>query len=136
MISNINNKVNLLERTLDGLWFKNEVISNNIANVNTPGYKRYDVSFNDYLNAEKNRFSLGGNVKNSKFKPIGKDKERVVAPQLLNKRNISMRRDGNSVDIDVENAELAKNSIKYNAVANQISKELSLVKQAINEGRK
>lgn len=136
MMSRIDNKINLLERSLDYLWLRNEVISNNIANVNTPGYKRYDVSFDEYLNTERSKFSTSSIIKNSKFLPIGKDRKQIVAPQVWRRNNISMRRDGNSVDIDVENAELAKNSINYNVIANQLSKELSFIKQAINEGRK
>ena len=136
MVSRIDNKINLLEKSLDYLWLRNEIISNNIANVNTPGYKKYDISFNDYLNNERSKISIGSMVKDSKFLPIGRDRKQMVAPQVWRENNISMRRDGNSVDIDVENAELAKNSVNYNVIANQLSKELSLIKQAINEGRK
>ena len=136
MISKFSNKIDLFEKSLDYLWVRNELISNNIANVNTPGYKRYDISFNDYLDAERSKLSIGSQVKDPKFLPIGKDRKAMVAPQVWNSRNISMRRDGNSVDIDVENAELAKNTIKYSVITNQLSKEMSLIKQAINEGRK
>ena len=136
MISGIDNKIYLLEKSLDYLWAKNEVISNNIANANTPGYKRYDVRFGDYLDKEKSKFSMGSYVKNSKFLPIGKDRNYMVAPQVVRDSNTSMRKDGNNVDIDIENAELAKNSISYNVIASQLSKELSIIKQAINEGRK
>lgn len=136
MISKIDNKMYLLEKSLDYLWIKNEVISNNIANVNTPGYKRYNVRFSDYLSTERSKFSIGSYLKDSKFLPIGKDRKYIVAPQVIRENNTSMRKDGNNVDIDVENAELAKNSINYNVVASQLSKELSIIKQAINEGRK
>lgn len=136
MISGIDNKIYLLEKSLDYLWAKNEVISNNIANANTPGYKRYDVRFGDYLDKEKSKFSTGSYVKNSKFLPIGKDRNYMVAPQVVRDSNTSMRKDGNNVDIDIENAELAKNSINYNVIASQLTKELSMIKQAINEGRR
>lgn len=136
MISKISNNTNLLERSLDYLWIKNEAIANNIANVNTPNYKRYNVSFGDYLNKERSKFPVGSCVKDSRFLPIGKDREYLVAPRIIRENNSSMRKDGNNVDIDVENAELAKNSINYNVIASQLTKELSMIKLAINEGRK
>lgn len=136
MISKINNTVYLLEKSLDYLWVRNDVISENIANANTPGYKRYDVKFDDYFSKEKSKFSLSSDIKDSKFLPIGKDRKHLVAPLIIRDNSTSMRKDGNNVDINIENAELAKNSINYNVIANQLSKELSIIKQAINEGRR
>ncbi len=134
MILKINNSVNLLEKSLDYFWAKNEVISKNIANVNTPGYKRYDVKFEDFYSKEKEKLMMSSEKKNPKFIPIGENTNSFVAPLASN--SFSMRRDKNNVDINEENAELAKNTINYNVVANQLTKELSILKQAINEGRR
>jgi flagellar basal-body rod protein FlgB len=50
MLNIISNNTNILEKTLDATWKRNEVISNNIANVDTPQFKRSNVSFEDELN--------------------------------------------------------------------------------------
>lgn len=135
MIDKINRQTGLLERALDACWVKNEVISNNIANAETPGYKKFKVYFEASLNEKKSQFHIASIHKNPKFLPIGKD--RLLSNEIIVRRDLStsMRRDGNNVDIDEENAELAKNSLQYNILSNQLSKELGLIKQAINEGR-
>ena len=43
------NYINVLEKASDASWTRNSVISNNIANVDTPGYKRKDIRFEEYL---------------------------------------------------------------------------------------
>jgi len=135
MINMISKKMNFMGKALDAYWVKNEVISNNIANVDTPGYKKYKVNFDELLNEKREQFSIAANYKNSKFLPIGKDKVRMGEVMIIRDFATSMRKDGNNVDIDEENAELAKNSLKYNIVSSQLAKELSLIKQAINGGR-
>ena len=47
--SNVYNYINVLDKAADAAWMRNEVISNNIANVNTPNYKRQDVAFEGEL---------------------------------------------------------------------------------------
>ena len=131
MINKIFSKTNLLEKALDACWVTNEVISHNIANVETPGYKKFKV----YLEESQNNFRISSTHKNPKFIPIGKDKPLSNNIVITRDYSTSMRKDGNNVDIDVENAELAKNSLKYNILAQQLAKELSLIKQSINEGR-
>jgi len=135
MIDRISRQTGLLERALDACWVKNEVISNNIANAETPGYKKFKVYFEASLNEKNSEFHIASIHKNPKFLPIGK--ERALSKDIIVKRDFStsIRKDGNNVDIDEENAELAKNSLQYNILSNQLSKELSLIKQAINEGR-
>ncbi|MHB1392424.1 MAG: flagellar basal body rod protein FlgB [Clostridia bacterium] len=135
MIDRITNKTMALEKALDAAWMRNETISNNIANVNTPGYKKSYVKFEELLTDAVDKFQISGIKKDGKFLPIGKDTSSTVSPEIVQEDFTSMRRDGNNVDIDVEMAELAKNSIKYNALIAQLSKEYSKIKMAINGGR-
>ncbi|MCQ1528007.1 flagellar basal body rod protein FlgB [Lutispora saccharofermentans] len=135
MIDRINKQTALMERALDAYWIRNEVISSNIANFETPGYKKFRVNFETLLNEEREKFSISSIDKNPKFLPIGKDRPLLKEMTITRDHSTSMRKDGNNVDIDEENAELTKNSIKYNVVSNQLAKELSLLKQAINGGR-
>jgi flagellar basal-body rod protein FlgB len=132
MIDRISDKTRLLEKALDAAWMRNETISNNIANVNTPGYKKSYVRFEELLTDAVDKFQISGIKKDEKFLPIGKDTKYSVSPEIVQEDFTSMRRDGNNVDIDVEMAELAKNSIKYNALIAQMSKEFSKIKIAIN----
>ncbi|HWQ29467.1 MAG TPA: flagellar basal body rod protein FlgB, partial [Negativicutes bacterium] len=64
--------------------------------------------------------------------PIGKDTRTTVSPEIVTEEFTSMRRDENNVNVDTEMAELAKNTIKYNALVAQLSKEFSRIKYAIN----
>lgn len=131
MIDKINNKTIMLEKALDAAWMRNEAISNNIANVNTPGFKKSYVRFEEYLTDAQGKFQISGIRKDAKFLPIGKDRVVSINPEIVQENFTSMRRDGNNVDIDVEMAELAKNTIKYNALIAQMSKEFSKIKLAI-----
>lgn len=135
MIDRISKQTGLMERALDAYWIRNEMISNNIANSETPGYKKFRVNFESLLNEEREKFSISSIDRNPKFLPIGKDRPSVREITITRDYSTSMRKDGNNVDIDEENAELAKNSLKYNVLSNQLAKELSLLKQAINGGR-
>lgn len=135
MLDKIAGKTAVLEKALDAAWMRNEVISNNIANVNTPGYKKSYVSFEDQLSSAVSEFSIGSLSKNPKFLPIGNDARNIPAPAVIQESFTSVRQDGNNVDIDSEMADLAKNTIKYNALITQISKQFGNIRTAINEGR-
>jgi flagellar basal-body rod protein FlgB len=136
MLDKIVSKTAVLEKALDAALMRNEVISNNIANVNTPGFKKAYVRFEDQMASAAAEFKIGSLDKNSKFLPIGNDIRSIPAPEVMQNPFTSVRKDGNNVDIDVEMAELAKNTIKYNALINQISRQFGNIKSAINEGRR
>ncbi|MBE5813027.1 MAG: flagellar basal body rod protein FlgB [Clostridiales bacterium] len=108
-----------LGRGLDAAWTKNEVISSNIANIDTPGYKRRTVEFGNLLeeakvnNLSKNGTALPG-VKIS-----------------IDDSTDSMRTDGNNVNIDTEMVELAKNSIYYNLLSQKVTSEIQKIESAI-----
>ena len=114
--SDIYNYVDVLDKAADAAWVRNEAISNNIANVNTPGYKRQDVSFEEELKHA---------LKANKFVPLDQkvdhlDLDRIEPKVYTDSANFSYRLDGNNVDIDSENVELASNQIKYNAMVQSI----------------
>jgi flagellar basal-body rod protein FlgB len=136
MLNKIEGKTAVLEKALDAAWMRNEVISNNIANVNTPGFKKSFVSFEDQMASAASMFQIGSTQKDSKFLPIGNDIRSIPAPEVMQMSFTSVRKDGNNVDVDVEMAELAKNTIKYNALISQISRQFNSIKTAINEGRR
>lgn len=115
------NYINVLEKASDASWTRNSVISNNIANVDTPGYKRKDVQFEQYLqSAVSGGCSLDDNVAET-------DLESLTGTTYTDYATASYRIDGNNVDIDTENAELAKNQIKYYTMLDSISQEFKRI---------
>ena len=136
MLNKIEGKTIVLEKALDAAWMKNEVIANNIANVNTPGFKKSYVRFEDQMASAASEFQLGSTQKDAKFLPIGNDTRSVESAEIMQESFTSVRKDGNNVDVDVEMAELAKNTIKFNAIISQISRQFSSLRNAINEGRR
>lgn len=131
----------ILERALDGSWLRNDVITKNIANVDTPGYTRQDVNFQDYLKAAMSKDTIKGIISDPQHIPINgtSDSKESISNIPFNVTNdyntATLRSDGNNVDIDKEMAELAKNQILYNAYASMINKNFSMTLSAIREGR-
>lgn len=127
--------MNILTKALDASWKRNEVISNNIANKNTPDFKKSRVEFENILNKHLNSNKLQGVTTNEKHIPIGKIEDRKMDYQIEVDHSYSTRTDGNNVDIDVEMGELAKNQITYNTITSRIQSNFQKTKFIINEGR-
>ena len=126
----------LMENSLDAAWLRNEAIAQNIANVDTPGYKRKTVAFEEYLNDASKMTRLTGNRTDRRHIPIG-ETAKIPKPAVSeNGKNLSMRIDGNNVDIDSEMADMAKNTIKYNTLIQSMNAEFKKLKSVISEGRK
>lgn len=135
----INNifKTGLLEKAIDAAVLKNEAISQNISNVDTPNYKRKDVKFEEFLSDAMNTGGVTGTRTNARHIPIGEVDYSNLNPSITEdgSRN-KMRLDGNNVDVNVEMAQLAKNSIKYDALIQKMSGEFRKLISVISEGRK
>ena len=113
--------INILDKAADASWMRNEAISNNIANVDTPGYKRQDVAFEEEL--EK---ALGNNRYVSMDEKVANvDTDRLQGRPYLDYSNYSYRLDGNNVDIENENVMLAENQLKYQGLLTCINQEFS-----------
>lgn len=130
--------MNILEKAMDGSSVKNTVVSNNIANVNTPGFKKSTVSFQKSLekSLEKSQESA---IRPKRTKPQHLAKTRLDDPDLVQVyqvKDTSMRTDGNNVDIDMELATLAQNNLYFNSLAQFLSYQLSLLRYSITEGSK
>lgn len=127
-------QVSVLEQGLNAASLRHKVVSNNIANVNTPGFKKSEVVFEDLLQEQLDEGRLPLTVTNGNH--LGGISRRGSAPMVNTINDTSFRTDGNNVDIDVEMANLAKNNIYYNALATQLNKYFASLKSAINEGRR
>lgn len=127
--------IKILEKSLNAAWLRNEAISNNIANVNTPGYKRENVEFESILKDSLMNLGVEGKLTHEKHIPLGNLGIDHIAPVMNKDFSSKYRRDGNNVNIDVEMANLAKNTIRYNMMAQRISGKFNKLKQIIKDGR-
>lgn len=136
VIQNLYSKSSILEKSLNASWARNDAISQNLANVDTPKYKRKDIAFEEFLNDSMGRTSLEGKVTDKRHIAINTRDVNKIEPTLVeDNSDSSMRIDGNNVDIDSEMANLAKNQIKYNALIQMINSNYSKIKSVIKEGR-
>ena len=125
VLSNAYNYVNVLGKAADASWTRNDILANNIANADTPGFKRKDVQFETYLkNAVAGTDSLNETVANMALNELN-------CTTYTDQANLSYRYDGNNVDINTENVELAKNQLKYYTLMNSMSQEFSRLKSAL-----
>ena len=116
--------VNLLDRAADASWAREKAIAHNIANVDTPGYKRQDVEFDLTLKRAIIR-TKQDNVLNA---VTNLDAASLQPKVFTDYAGYSYRLDGNNVDIDTENVELASEQIKYQALTTSLSQEFSRFK--------
>lgn len=125
ILSNAYNYVNVLGKAADASWTRNDILANNIANADTPGYKRKDVQFETYLsNLVAGTDSLDETVSNI-------DLNELNCTTYIDQANLSYRYDGNNVDMNTESVELAKNQLKYYTLMNSMSQEFSRLKMAM-----
>lgn len=126
--SNAYDFINILDKAADASWKRNDLIANNIANATTPGYKRKDISFNSYLLAELE--STSGSIREQVRKA---DMSNIISTTYTDMADLSYRLDGNNVDIDHENVELASNQVLYNTLLDSINYEFNMLKAAMNK---
>ena len=125
MITGMDASSNLLEKMLNVSTTKHKVIANNIANVNTPGYKRMEVSFEDQLSRAIQDAPVSKLVNLQPKIVVSKDKE----------GSGSIRNDGNNVNIDSEITSLVRNTLSYNIYTQLLGKKMDMVKSAIDNSK-
>jgi flagellar basal-body rod protein FlgB len=127
-----NTTMSMLERGLDASSLRHQLLANNVANVNTPGYKRADVDFSQALGSAIAIKSGTLSQTSASHLPGTSGPERM----MVTRDNSSTRLDGNSVDIEAEMVHVAENSLYYSALAQQLSDRFVRLKLAITEGRR
>lgn len=125
--SNAFNYINVLDRAADASWIRENAIANNVANVDTPGYKRQDVEFQNILEHE---------LRNTKYRSLQEAVNQVPLDQLESRiytdyASYSYRLDGNNVDIDTENVELASEQLRYQTLTTAVTQEFSRMRSAM-----
>ncbi len=129
-MSLFSNTVSLLERALDYSSIKQKVISQNIANVDTPNYKAKEVSFQAYLSKE---LSNSVTAKRTDIRHIPFQSS-TSNSNFITTQNTNYNNNGNNVDVDKEMAELAANQIYYNALVDRISGKFQTLQTVIRGG--
>lgn len=124
----------MMERTIDASTFRQKVISNNVANIDTPYFKRSDVAFEDLLQQELKTQMIEGYRTDSRHIPIGQ-KTASIEPQIVTDEKSLMNNNYNNVDIDYEMSLLAKNQLRYNVLVQQVNHDLKMYRTAMNGGR-
>ncbi len=125
----------VLNKVLDATTIKGQVIANNIANVDTPNFKRSEVLFEDKLKealtAKKSYNRL--RITDDQHIPLGDRSASLESfqPDVKTYNTLTYRNDGNNVDIDFEMAESAKNKAVYDAVVQSMNNEFTLLRLAI-----
>lgn len=123
-----------MSKQLDTSSVRQKVIAHNLANVDTPHYKRSEVRFEDAFREalEKPPAKIRGWSPDSKHIPINpKMPISYVQPEIWRENDTFTRSDNNNVDIDVEMAELAKNELMYDAVMERMSRMFSGLRHVI-----
>ncbi len=111
---------------LDGLARQEEIIGQNLANVDTPGYSAQTVDFQAALKrALKDDDSLTLQTTRSGHINVTDGSEAI---SVLMRQGGAARADGNNVDIDVEMMQMTETEVNYRALTQLVSKKLALLK--------
>ncbi|NLG86245.1 MAG: flagellar basal body rod protein FlgB [Firmicutes bacterium] len=116
---------------LDWAAKKQRAIANNLSNVDTPGYKRQEVTFPQALQRATQR-QLSLRQTNSRHLPS----KVTGAASTVIETNTTHRNDGNNVDIELETTELTRNFLYYNALIDQAGEYFRNLRLVISEGRR
>ncbi|MGL5633641.1 MAG: flagellar basal body rod protein FlgB [Sarcina sp.] len=117
----------MIKRGLDTATMRQKVIANNITNVNTKGYKKYNVSFEDTLKDVTEDVRRDGRVK-----VFDKNIGRI---RVSKDTTTSMNMSGNNVDMETEKVNQAANTILYNTLIGKANSKLATKKYIISGGR-
>ena len=137
--------IKVLGAALDISSARHTAISRNVANANTPGYKAVDIDFSETL--KRSMAGAGAprsvGVKATRPGHFGSRSHAATGAAGLSPvavssdpNGVSMRADGNSVDIDLEMAKMAENVILYNTVSHILASKFGMLRYVISEGRR
>ena len=112
----------LLEQALSGSSLRQSVLANNLANANTPNYKRSDVNFGATLAQAMGGINPAASIRDTRF-----------APQV--DTSAAERADGNNVDVATEMASLSENSLTFQTLAEVTKSRIKMLEIAMGVQR-
>lgn len=138
MWQKIDRSLALMVKGMDGASLRQQVLANNIANVDTPNFKGQDVNFYSQLKGMMNESMpvMGGVdlVRTNSGHLPGTLPVSSPSPFRVNQTDGQVRPDGNNVNIDVESAKVAENSIYYGTLATAVARKYKTIARAITKG--
>lgn len=132
-----NDAVNtILVKQMDACTTRQRVIANNIANVNTPSFKKSTVNFQQQLHAALGNNSLGMKTTNKRhIGGNGLDRLGGLAPEIVKVDATAMKAGQNNVDVDEEMVNLTANTLLYQFAARVKSDRANSLSYVIRGGR-
>jgi flagellar basal-body rod protein FlgB len=115
---------------------RQKVISSNIANINTPGYKTKELVFEDELNNSINNNGLQLKATNSRHMPNINSFQANSNPKLMEVENLEEQNDGNNVNIDTQMGEMSKNKVLFDAIQSSIKRDSKLFRSVVESSAK
>lgn len=125
MIRLFGNSISMAEKSLDFLWAKQQVISNNIANVDTPGYKAKYVTFEETF---KNKLKAASDTGNP---DLISDAIEQSHWEINDTDNETMRLDGNNVNADSELIEMTRTALQYQYMLHSVNSDITRMRTVI-----
>jgi flagellar basal-body rod protein FlgB len=113
--------IKLLEAGIKAEGLRQNTIASNIANIETPGYRRLDVKFDELLAKAVNS--------SDKLDP------RDIEPEVYRPESTPLRSNGNDVNLEAEIGEMLKNSLRHTAYVRLLRKKLSQMETAMGVGQ-
>jgi len=117
-MSKISNIIDFLEAGIRAESLRQKAIANNIANLQTPGYRRIDVKFEELL---AKALDSPGTVKLSE-----------IEPQIHQPKQTPMKSNGNDVELETEVGEMVKNTLRHKAYIRLLDKKYKQMELAMN----
>lgn len=123
MLNSIDSLTNsIANKSLDALWMRSNAITDNIANVDTPGYKQKTVNFENELSS-----ALSDNR-------INESELNGITPETVEESG-SVDQNGNGVDLESQMIELARNQYQYSYMSKALTNNYALISLATNQGK-
>jgi len=111
-----------LQRAMSGSLLRQQVLANNLANANTPGFKRSDVDFHSSLQLAFSQNPAPQAISDTGF-------------EISTDRSTTMRADGNNVDVDSEMSNLSENTLDYQSLTSVLRSRIGILETAIGQVR-
>jgi flagellar basal-body rod protein FlgB len=129
-IQNINDDTyGLLKSGINASNVRAKVIANNMANINTKNYKRFNVVYEENLKKENNKSDF--ELKRTNSAHFASENLKTDNVSIEQDKSTSMRSDGNNVDLDIEKVNQAANTLKYNALISKINGKFNDLKMVM-----
>ena len=127
--SSIYNYIDVLDLAADAASKRQEILSNNLANVSVPHYKRKDIAFEGILQSAM----YGSHSLDSKVQYVNENREEFQPMMYTDNSSLSYKEDENNVDANTEEAYIAENKIRYDALVDMMNQEFSRLQTVLQK---